>query len=70
MIVIEVLPFFFPFLCTYLNMHGSLENHSLVIRIPWINKVIFIIIFILLLLLVKRAQLDAVLTIKVTWVLS
>ena len=40
MFVISVLAFF----STKFNAHGSLEDHSLVIRIPWINKVIIIII--------------------------
>ena len=38
MFVISVLAFFsFKF-----NAHGSLEDHSLVIRIPWINKAIIL----------------------------
>ena len=39
MFVISVLAFF---LLSF-NAHGSLEDHFLVIRIPWINKVIIII---------------------------
>ena len=35
MFVMLVLAFF----STKFNAHGSLEDHSLVIRIPWINKV-------------------------------
>ena len=46
MFVISVLAFF----STKFNAHGSLEDHSLVIRIPWINKVIIIIIIIIIII--------------------
>ena len=40
MFVISVLAFF--------NAHGSLEDHFLVIKIPWINKVLILSILLFL----------------------
>ena len=48
MFVISVLAFF----STKFNAHGSLENHSLVIRIPWINTVFIIIIIIIITIII------------------